>query len=180
MTTYLPLGPCDPSPCKHNGDHFPFERCMRAADMRKGDTVSTSALSVLLADPTPDPENPGWVVLAFDTCEPAPYRADAVLNVRRPAPQRLAPDLPEGTRRFRVHKDDGTPAVDCHLWPDGTLTMDMCGQRWRSGFSFAEMREMGWKDAEIEWDVEGPAPQDQPLPPTGPLALFDVSGHADN
>ncbi|WP_030236881.1 hypothetical protein [Streptomyces sp. NRRL S-350] len=179
MTVYLALGPCTPRCIAPRGEHFPDERCTPAADMRKGDTVSAAgALSILLADPTTDPEHPGWVILAFDTCDPRSYPAGEVFQIRRPAPVRVAPELPEGTRRFRVHPVGGQ-AVDCHLWPCGKLTMDMGGQRWRSAFSFAEMREMGWKDARIEWDVEGPAPQDQPLPPTGPLALFDVSGHAD-
>ncbi|MFF2612332.1 hypothetical protein [Kitasatospora sp. NPDC058046] len=179
MTTYLALGPCAPRCIAPRGEHVPDERCTPAAAMRKGDTVSAGAPSILLADPTPDPENEGWVILAFDTCEPRSYPAGEVFQIRRPAPQRLAPALPEGTRRFRVHSADGGPAVDCHLWPCGKLTMDMFGQRLRSGFSLDEMLERNWENARIEWEPEGPAPQDQPLPPTGPLALFDVSEHTD-
>lgn len=53
-------------------------------------------------------------------------------------------------RRFRVHTQTSTQ--DCLLHPDGAITTVFHGNALRCAFTFDEMVEMDWSEAQFEWD----------------------------
>lgn len=81
-------------------------------------------------------------------------------------------ELPAEPRPFRVHSRNWPPQ-DCTLHPDGRMTMQAHGQTLTSMLSFDEMREMGWREARIEWDPP-PLPEADPEPEPGPAAVQDA------
>ncbi|MEU9498213.1 hypothetical protein [Streptomyces sp. NPDC048196] len=84
-------------------------------------------------------------------------------------PEPVAPvALPTEPRQFRVHNEDGD-IQNCTLHPDGTMTMVMAGQVWRSLLSFDEMRQMNWANARIEWDPAPLVPEAEAPPTAGPV-----------
>lgn len=79
-------------------------------------------------------------------------------------------DLPTVPRLFRVHSQNWPPQ-DCTLHPDGRMTMQAHGQTLTSMLSFDDMREMGWREALIEWD---PPPLHEPAPEPSPAVVQDA------
>jgi hypothetical protein len=63
------------------------------------------------------------------------------------------PELSEAPRVFRIHYPAGH-ARDYTLHPDGRLTCAIAGQVLTTSLSFADMAEMSWEGAHIEWDPE--------------------------
>ncbi|MFE0727914.1 hypothetical protein ACFW2X_06620 [Streptomyces antibioticus] len=63
---------------------------------------------------------------------------------------------------IRVHIA-GAPPFDCVLYPDGTQTAVINGQRLRNMLTIADMLEMNWADARIEFNP--PPLVDQPERP---------------
>jgi hypothetical protein len=60
-------------------------------------------------------------------------------------------ELPDAPNAIRVHTP-GKPPQDCTLHPDGTLTMVINGQLYRSALTFADMLAMNWTASRIEMD----------------------------
>jgi hypothetical protein len=67
------------------------------------------------------------------------------------------PDLPDEPRVFRIHYPAGH-ARDYTLHPDGRLTFAIAGQLLTTPLSFADMADMSWEGAHIEWDPEPTEP----------------------
>lgn len=65
------------------------------------------------------------------------------------------PDLPDQPRVFRIHYPAGH-ARDYTIHPDGRLTFAVGDQLLTTSLSFANMVEMSWEGAHIEWDPEPP------------------------
>lgn len=76
------------------------------------------------------------------------------------------PELPNEPRMFRIHYPAGH-ARDYTLHPDGRLTFTTAGQVLTTSLSFADMAEMSWEGAHIEWDPEPLV--DEPEPEPGPV-----------
>lgn len=77
------------------------------------------------------------------------------------------PDLPDHPRVFRIHYPAGH-ARDYTLHPDGRLTFAVAGQLLTTSLSFADMVEMSWQGAHVEWDPE-PAESVTQLPRPEPV-----------
>lgn len=60
-------------------------------------------------------------------------------------------ELPDVATPIRVHTAH-QPPFDCTLHPDGTLTAVFNGEQRRNLVSFAGMREMNWKHAQVEFN----------------------------
>jgi hypothetical protein len=61
---------------------------------------------------------------------------------------------PSEPRRFTATTTHGTQ--HCVLHPDGRITRVSAGETWTCAFTLAEMLELDWADAELEWDTPEP------------------------
>jgi hypothetical protein len=69
--------------------------------------------------------------------------------VETPQPEPIV--LPDQPTPIRVHTSDAPP-FDCTLHPDGTLTAVINGQHLRNMLTLADMLEMNWAGARIEFN----------------------------
>lgn len=77
------------------------------------------------------------------------------------------PELPDEPRLFRIYYPAGH-ARDYTLHPDGRLTFAIAAQLLTTALSFAEMVDMSWEGAHIEWDPD-PIKPVIPVPGLPPL-----------
>jgi len=70
------------------------------------------------------------------------------------------PELPFESRLFRIYYPAGHHR-DYTLHPDGRLTFAFAGQLLTTSLSFADMADMSWEGAHIEWDPEPVPAEDQ-------------------
>ncbi|MDH6435578.1 hypothetical protein M2158_004055 [Streptomyces sp. SAI-144] len=66
--------------------------------------------------------------------------------------------LPDRPTPIRVHTADAPP-FDCVLYPDGSLTAVINGQRLRNMLTLADMLDMNWSGALVEFNP-APLPED--------------------
>lgn len=77
-----------------------------------------------------------------------------------PVPEPI--ELPAVPTPIRVHTPGRAP-FDCTLHPDGMLTAVINGQRLRNMLTLADMLDMNWAGARIEFNP-GPMPETKPEP----------------